>query len=270
MSYILAYYHRSLITFDLTWCVLHLSRQYCVGSTNLSLQFLKKNESKKLITGAVVPVTVCVLIETQKKESEREKMSSAPSPSFVSLEGAWAGFPVLCGLSHRVAHGVGSGEKKVAFTSSLQPVLSSVVHDAVNLTSVHLAHFFLPDFSERFPPRSDFSDRSPFSLSFSISFSLSLSALSMRSALSERSPPLSDLLSALLPSRRVPSSVEEVVGWGWPRLAISSCSEILVLMLFTHVFRSSYTKWQSTNVSWMLVISSQSLWKLLTDFWQSM
>lgn len=171
-------------------------------------------------------------------------------------------------LPNRVADGVGSGEKKVAFTTSLQPVLSSVVHDAVNLTSVHLGHFFLPDFSERFPPRSDFSDRSPFSLSFSISFSLSLSALSMRSARSERSAPLSDLLSALLPSRRVPSSVEEVVGWGWPRLAISSCSEILVVMLFTHAFRSSYAKWLSTDVSWMTVISSHSFCKLLTDFWQ--
>lgn len=108
------------------------------------------------------------------------------------------------------------------------------------------AHFFLLDFSERFasdfPPRSDFSDRSPLSLSFSFSFS----ARSIRSTRSDRSPPRSDLLSALLPSLRVPSSVDEVVGWGWPHLAISSCSEILAVMLFTQAFRSSCDRWRSS------------------------
>ena len=66
------------------------------------------------------------------------------------------------------------------------------------------SHFFLLDFSDRlfsdFSPLSDLSERSGFS------------AFSARSPRSERSPPRSDLLSALLPSRRVPSSVDEVVG----------------------------------------------------------
>lgn len=78
----------------------------------------------------------------------------------------------------------------------------------------HPAHFLLPDFSERFdsdfPPRSDLSERSPLSFSFSIS----KSAGSIRSPQSERSPPRSDRLSPLLPSSRVTSSVDEVVGWG--------------------------------------------------------
>ena len=92
----------------------------------------------------------------------------------------------------------------------------------------HQTHFFLLDFSERLvsdlvSPLSDLSERS------------ALCGLSPRSDFSPRS----DLLSALLPSRRVPSSVDEVVGWGWPHLAISSCSAMLLLMLVVQAFRSS-------------------------------
>lgn len=99
------------------------------------------------------------------------------------------------------------------------PRLPSGVHTLLKRRPVGAqTHFFLLDFSERLPPRSDLSDLSPLSFSFSsffsFSFSFSFSARSMRSARSERSPPRSDLLSALLPSRRVPSSVDEVVGWG--------------------------------------------------------
>lgn len=67
---------------------------------------------------------------------------------------------------------------------------------------------------------------------------------SIFSPLSERSEPRSPLsdFSALLPSLRVPSSVDEVVGWDWPHLPISSCSPILVVMLEIQAFRSSCTK----------------------------
>lgn len=123
---------------------------------------------------------------------------------------------------NRFVDSVGGGEKEggVHYQSMAPPPTRSSYASMRPIR--HPGHFFLPDFSERFasdfPPRSDLSDRSPLSLSFSfslsLSFSFSLSALSIRSARSERSPPRSDLLSPLLPSRRVPSSVDEVVGWG--------------------------------------------------------
>lgn len=214
-----------------------------------------------------MPATVCSHRDTEQKRVKEKEVPCSKSVLSVLWGSPGQSFCPLCPFPSkcsRVADGVGSGEKKGAFTTSQQPVLPSVVHDTVNQTSFHCGHFFLPDFSERFPPRSDFSDRSPFSRSFSISFSFSLSALSMRSARSERSPPFSDLLSNLLPSRRVPSSVEEVVGWGWPRLAISSCSEILVVMLFTHAFRSSYLitviTIVSNSISILLIDIQQSLW----------
>lgn len=67
---------------------------------------------------------------------------------------------------------------------------------------------------------------------------------SIFSPLSERSEPRSPLsdFSALLPSLRVPSSVDEVVGCDCPHLAISSCSLILVVILEIQAFRSSCLK----------------------------
>lgn len=64
---------------------------------------------------------------------------------------------------------------------------------------------------------------------------------SIFSPLSERSDPRSALsdFSARLPSLRVPSSVDEVVGWDCPHLAISSCSLILAEMLEIQPFISS-------------------------------
>lgn len=70
MSYSLPDYHRSLTTFDLTWCVLHLSCRCCLSSTNLSLQFLKKN--KKKVTRATVPAAVCSHRDTEKRRAKEK------------------------------------------------------------------------------------------------------------------------------------------------------------------------------------------------------
>lgn len=67
MSYILPYNHQSLPTFDLTWCVLHFSFKCCLGSTNLSAVLKKKTPPGQQYR------QLCVLIETQRKESERER-----------------------------------------------------------------------------------------------------------------------------------------------------------------------------------------------------
>lgn len=80
-----------------------------------------------------------------------------------------------------------------------------------------VAHFFLAVFFSGFSPLSERTDPP--------------SARSDFSPLSE--PP------ALLPSLRVPSSVDEVVGWVCPNLASSSCSLILAVMLVIQLFRSS-------------------------------
>lgn len=111
MSYNLPYNHQSLPTFDFTWCVLHLSFKCCLGSTNLSAVLLKK----KTPPGQQYQ-QLCVLIETQRKESERERcpvlqvrMDSVLRGSLGQSFCPLSPFPSKC---NRVADGVGSREKK--------------------------------------------------------------------------------------------------------------------------------------------------------------
>ncbi len=80
-----------------------------------------------------------------------------------------------------------------------------------------VSHFFLPVFFSGFSPLSERTD-----------------APSARSDFSPLSEP-----PALLPSLRVPSSVDEVVGLVCPRLAISSCSLKQAFILVIQLFRSS-------------------------------
>lgn len=222
---------------------------------------------------------LCVFSQRhRRRERARErkrKMSPAPNPSCQSYERAWFNPSVLCVTFHpnttTLLTVLEAERRRGAFTTSLWPRLLSGVYTFHSWPIRHLVHFFLPDFSERFasdfPPRSDLSDRSPLSLSFSfsLSFSLSLSARSIRSE-----PPRSDRLSALLPSRRVPSSVDEVVGWGWPHLAISSCSVILAVMLFTHALRSSCKKKGDHRCQLMFLYVTQVTYKKkkVTAFWR--
>lgn len=99
-------------------------------------------------------------------------------------------------------------------------------------------HFFLPVFFSGFSPLSERTDPP--------------SARSDFSPLSE--PP------ALLPSLRVPSSVDEVVGLVCPPLVISSCSLILEFILVIQLFRSSCRPkrdWRlhAKNLTWINVTS---------------
>lgn len=245
MSYILSHYQQpSVRAFTLTWRVSRLSRVNAArGFSSIKLHPLQFSEAA---TGGVSG-SECSHRDTEERQKEREKDVSCSKSVlpvlWVSLHQSFC--PVCHFLSKHIlfVDSVGGGETEggVHYQSEAPPPIQSSYASIPTDPICHLAHFFLPDFSERFasvfPPRSDRSDLSPLSLSFSFSFSFS--ARSSLSARSVRSPPRSNLLSTLLPSRRVPSSVDEVVGWGWPHLAISSCSEILVVMLVTHALRSS-------------------------------
>lgn len=242
MSYVLSHYQPSVTAFQLMWCVVPSLSRVNAAARN-PLQFTETATRRRMWAS----VTLCVLTETQKRERERE--TSAPNRHVRPMSEPGSILPSCVSLSIQTQplywqcwrRREGGGRLLPVYGPASQPEFIRFNPDQ----SVIQVHFFLPDFSERFPsdfpPRSDLSDLSPLSLSFSFSrsFSFSLSACSIFSARSERSPPRSDLLSALLPSRRVPSSVDEVVGWGWPHLAISSCSVILAVILVTHVLRSS-------------------------------
>lgn len=104
--------------------------------------------------------------------------------------------------------------RQSTFLVSRSPVLTETQR-VTGCCGAH--HFFLPVFFSGFSPLSERTDPP--------------SALSDLSPLSD--PP------ALLPSLRVPSSVDEVVGCVCPCLANSSCSLILADILVTQLFKSS-------------------------------